>query len=43
MIGSKSIKGLQLRAIWKLYGTVSRKGDDVPERPHRFARVLEAL
>ena len=21
--------------IWKLYGTVSRKGDDTPERPHR--------
>jgi hypothetical protein len=27
--------------IWKLYGTVSRKGDNVPERPHRLARVLE--
>jgi len=28
--------------IWKLYGTVSRKGDSIPERPHRLARILEA-
>jgi hypothetical protein len=28
--------------IWKLYGTVVRKGDDTPERPHRLARLLEA-
>jgi len=28
--------------IWKLYGTVSRKGDAAPERPHRMARILEA-
>ena len=28
--------------IWKLYGTVSRKGDNTPERPHRRARVLAA-
>jgi len=27
--------------IWKLYGTVSRKGDSVPDRPHRLARILE--
>jgi hypothetical protein len=27
--------------IWKLYGTISRKGDDVAERPHRLARILE--
>lgn len=27
--------------IWKLYGTVSRKGDDTPERPHRMAKLLE--
>jgi len=26
--------------IWKLYGTVSRKGDNTPERPHRRAKVL---
>jgi hypothetical protein len=29
--------------IWKLYGTVSRKGDPVAERPHRLARILESL
>lgn len=27
--------------IWKLYGTLSRKGDDSPERPHRLAKILE--
>ena len=26
--------------IWKLYGTVSRKGDDTPDRPHRRSRIL---
>jgi len=26
--------------IWKLYGTLSRKGDNTPERPHRRARLL---
>jgi hypothetical protein len=26
--------------ITKLYGTVTRKGDSTPERPHRLARVL---
>jgi hypothetical protein len=25
--------------IWRLYGTVNRKGDNVAERPHRLARV----
>jgi hypothetical protein len=28
--------------LWKLYGTVSRKGDSVPERAHRLTRILEA-
>jgi hypothetical protein len=28
--------------IWKLYGTVARKGDNTPERPHRRARIIEA-
>ncbi|MFA4861417.1 hypothetical protein [Methanoregula sp.] len=28
--------------IWKLYGTVSRKGDDTPDRPHRRSRILSA-
>ena len=27
--------------IWKLYGTVAHKGDNLPERPHRLARLLE--
>jgi hypothetical protein len=27
--------------IWKLYGTVSRKGDNLPDRPHRLARLIE--
>lgn len=29
--------------IWKLYGTVCRKGDSLAERPHRLARVLETV
>ena len=28
--------------IWKLYGTVSRKGDNTPERPHRLSRIILA-
>jgi hypothetical protein len=28
--------------IWKLYGTLSRKGDSTGERPHRRTAVLEA-
>jgi hypothetical protein len=27
--------------IWKSYGTVSRKGDSIPGRPHRVSRILE--
>jgi hypothetical protein len=27
--------------IWKLYGTLSRKGDPLPDRPHRLSRILE--
>jgi hypothetical protein len=26
--------------IWKVYGSVARKGDDTPERPHRIAKLL---
>lgn len=26
--------------IWKLYGTVARKGDSTEDRPHRLARLL---
>jgi hypothetical protein len=28
--------------IWKLYGTISRKGDDTKDRPHRRSRILSA-
>jgi hypothetical protein len=28
--------------IWKLYGTMARKGSDIPERPHRLSAVIEA-
>ncbi len=27
--------------IWKVYGTLACKGDSTPERPHRYARLLE--
>lgn len=27
--------------IWKLYGSQARKGDSLPERPHRYAKILE--
>jgi len=27
--------------IWKSYGTVARKGDAIPGRPHRVSKVLE--
>ncbi|MBI4863744.1 MAG: DUF3987 domain-containing protein, partial [Candidatus Riflebacteria bacterium] len=27
--------------IWKLYGTVARKGDPTPDRPHRLSRILD--
>ena len=28
--------------VFKLYGTISTKGDDIPARPHRLAKILEA-
>ena len=28
--------------IWKLYGTTSRKGDNIADRPHRPARIISA-
>lgn len=27
--------------IWKVYGSLAAKGDHIPERPHRLARLLE--
>lgn len=28
--------------IWKVYGTISRKGDNLPDRPHRRSRIISA-
>ena len=28
--------------IWRLPGTINRKGDDIPERPHRMAQIISA-
>lgn len=28
--------------IWRLYGTVARKGDSTLERPHRLSKILDA-
>lgn len=28
--------------IWKLPGTVARKGDEIPSRPHRLSKILSA-
>jgi hypothetical protein len=28
--------------IWKLYGSVARKGEHLPERPHRLAQIISA-
>jgi hypothetical protein len=27
--------------IWKAYGTMARKGDSIPGRPHRLSKILE--
>lgn len=27
--------------IWKLYGTLACKGDNIPDRPHRLAKILD--
>jgi len=34
------IKVFNASRIWKFYGTLSRKGDDVPDRPHRRSCLL---
>jgi hypothetical protein len=28
--------------IWKLYGSVARKGEHLPQRPHRLAQIINA-
>ena len=39
---SVDIANFNAARIWKLYGTVSRKGDDTPDRPHRRSRIISA-
>jgi hypothetical protein len=29
--------------IWKVYGTLVCKGDDLPDRPHRMARIIDGV
>jgi hypothetical protein len=29
--------------IWKAYGSVAKKGDSIPGRPHRLSRILEVF
>jgi hypothetical protein len=38
---SLDLKVFNAARIWKVYGTMACKGDDLPERPHRLARLLE--
>ena len=35
------LKVFNAARIWKLYGTVARKGHDMNDRPHRAARLVE--
>ena len=35
------IKNYNPSRCWKLYGTTVRKGDNIPERPHRQARLID--
>lgn len=37
------LKNFNAARIWKLYGTLARKGDDTPDRPHRRAHLLELM
>ena len=34
------LKVFNAARIWKLYGTTARKGHDMPDRPHRAARLV---
>lgn len=36
------VKVFNAARIWKCYGTMACKGDSLPERPHRKARILSA-
>ena len=35
------VKNFNAARIWKLYGTLASKGDDMPDRPHRRASIIE--
>jgi hypothetical protein len=37
---SVDLKTFNAARIWKLYGTVARKGDSTDDRPHRQSRIL---
>jgi hypothetical protein len=36
-------KNANAARIWKLYGTIARKGDSTADRPHRRSRLLEVI
>ena len=36
------LKNFNAARIWKLYGTVARKGDNMPDRPYRLAKIIDA-
>ena len=36
------VKNFNAARIWKCYGTMARKGDDTPDRPHRIAKILDS-
>src|SRR5262249_27339922 len=35
------VKTFDAVRIWKLYGTIARKGEPTQDRPHRFTRIVE--
>ena len=35
------VKVFNAARIWKVYGTLACKGDNLPERPHRLSRLLD--
>jgi hypothetical protein len=39
---SVDLKNFNAARIWKLYGTMACKGDDMLDRPHRQAKILDA-
>ena len=41
-VAQVDIANFNAARIWKLYGTMSRKGDSTADRPHRRAAIIEA-